>query len=97
MFELVHSSFFVVAVYTFSGLKFLKSSGAEMHELLRTAEGMLKKWTSSLQQSVDFHSSSFLHEECDKHEPKVLTQSPGENVRIAVHSLDLHLQAALTR
>lgn len=60
-----------------------------------TAQTHLENWTDTLQESLDFHSSSLFTREPVAKAPS--NQSAAGNIDIAVHSLDLHLQAALRR
>ena len=52
-------------------------------------------WSGTLDRSYSFHNSRLL-----KQEPSLKIRgerSPYRDINVAVHSLDLHLQAALTR
>ncbi|KAL4226026.1 hypothetical protein ACF0H5_014013 [Mactra antiquata] len=63
--------------------------------LLSEVSSKLQDWATSLQKSHDFHSFDWLKKDDVKREPQVNTEQ--QDILIAVHSLDLHLQAALTR
>ncbi|XP_052778938.1 vezatin-like isoform X2 [Mya arenaria] len=67
----------------------------KLHTFLMDTGDSLTSWTGSLQKAYDFNNSSWQTTEPVSRSPP--QHSDGENVLVAVHSLDLHLQAALKR
>lgn len=63
--------------------------------ILQDISSRLEEWTVSLQKSHDYHSCTWINREPVTRKQK--SQSSIEDIYVAVHSLDLHLQAALAR
>ena len=63
--------------------------------LVKDETSQIEGWTSSVQKSYDYHKCSLFTRD------PVMKKGQGhtemEDINTAVHSLDLHLQAALTR
>ena len=70
------------------------SSPGERNVIESLAE-RIEEWTVSLQKSHDYHSCGWMNREPVSKTTR--TQSNVDDIYVAVHSLDLHLQAALTR
>ena len=68
---------------------------SQVLNIIKDVSQAITSWTESLQRSVDFHTNSFVKK--DREHICKKTGSKYDDLFTAVHSLDLHLQSALTR
>ena len=70
-------------------------TSSQFQKEIMTLTGQLQDWTHVLDKSYSYHKSYLINREP---KDKAMDQSsPCRDIFVAVHSLDLHLQAALTR
>ncbi|XP_045164506.2 vezatin-like isoform X2 [Mercenaria mercenaria] len=94
----LHQSEFIKALILVQHERFDKdmiTSHVEELNIVESITARLEEWTVSLKKAHDYHSYAWMNREPVSKTYR--TQSNVENIYVAIHSLDLHLQAALAR